>query len=193
MTRLGNYLNNIAKGKPINFRLFLESVPDVYRSQPSRYFTSRKVGKGHIVTVIDEVVWAALKRQAVSPEDRIEAAMLGDSHRARLDETFVLAFHALCPGKIPDVVYLSQQQGSLQRFRNQRTLLLLENEKNFFGYPAMFRAMDVMMGVSLSLNDTDVAFAQGKKCTSELVMDWLNQYDAIFFAGRPGSGWAHHV
>ena len=184
---LVKYLQQIAAGKPVNYQKLLALLPPAFYQQRNELFRVRASGAGKWqVQIADPALFAALVASAEQPKDRITASQQGDSHRATTSACYLLMYHQWSEFPRPDVVLAQgQQDGSVTThcgFTPKKVLLLIENEENFFRYPAVLQLGRSMQATEFNLATVDVALAAGSRVGSALLQPFLTQYQQIWCA-----------
>ena len=67
-------------------------------------------------------------------------------------------------------------------FQHARTVLVVENERNFYQYPQMLKFASEALGKRLELTDCDVVLGGGNRITRGAILDWLKGYEDVFCA-----------
>ena len=183
MKKLYNYLEKIKAGKAINFPQFVEALPGNIAVDKDLIFKARMVkAKQYVVEILDPVVFEQLYADcAPKGDDKVAAALGGDSHKIASSHGFVLVFHLQLSHARPDVVVVNEQ-GFSQGFVSNKTLLVIENQENFFRYQQMLPILSEFYGQSLSLANCDIAFGIGQQINKALNLSFLDQYDNVLCA-----------
>lgn len=177
-----NYLKKIRLGQPVNFQAFLKTLPeDILRRHRAVFGTEKVATNRWRVTILDEAAFATLEARAAPSADRVEAAGQGDSHRHGLAHSFLLVYREGLPTARPDTVVVSED-GSDTGFTPKPTVLVIENEANFFFYRDMLRFASQSLEEPLSLAVCDVVLGGGKRITRKACLDWLGQYQTVHCA-----------
>jgi hypothetical protein len=183
------YLQNVQQGKTVNYQKLLALLPPAFYQRRTELFKVKASGAGKWqVSIADAALFAQLLQSAGAPADRITASLQGDSHRVQTSHCYLLVYHALCRGPRPDVVLGrgstdgdGQPELSLG-FSAKSSLLLIENEENFFRYSQVLALCSSMLVQPFSLEHCDVALAAGSRIGSALLSPLLNQYQQIYCA-----------
>ena len=183
---LSKLLQHIEQGKPVNYHKLLQLLPPVFYQQRSQLFkvSSRGVGKWQ-VQIADAQLFALLKQSALAPADRVTASLQGDSHQVSTSHCYLLLYHDALSAARPDVLLAGGGGSEIKLsygFTPKKTLLLIENEENFFAYPTVLQLASQMLAQPLSLSNTDVALAAGSRIGSALLTPFLQQYTQIWCA-----------
>lgn len=179
---MNNYLEKIARGLPINYEAFLKKLPEPVRRRHRDFFATEKVESNRwIVTVLDESVFAELQRVAQSPISRVDAARKGNSHRHGTDVSFLLVYHQGLVSTRPDVAVLGKESVDAG-FHRASSVLVVENERNFYQYPQMLGFASRALGKRLSLAECDVVLGGGNRVTRAAILNWLTGYEDVFCA-----------
>ena len=183
MKKLSHYLHKIKAGKTINYPLFLQELPANVRVDKDLLFKACLVKPKHFqVEVLDEQKFEQLLRE-VTPiaDDRVSAALIGDSHKQAVSTSYLLVFHQQLITNRPDVVVLNND-GCNQGFTSKKTLLVIENQENFFRYQQMLPLLSEFYGKSLDLSLCDIAFGLGLQINKALNISFVGQYDTVLCA-----------
>lgn len=183
MKKLSNYLHKIKSGKTINFPLFVKELPANVRVDKDLLFKARLVKPKHFqVEVLDEQKFAQLLSEvSVDGDDRVSAALVGDSHQVVVSTSYLLVFHQQLVAARPDVVVLTEQ-GCSQGFESKKTLLVIENQENFFRYQQLLSCLSDFYGQLLDLTQCDIAFGLGLQINKALNISFVEQYDNVLCA-----------
>lgn len=184
---LVKYLQQIAAGKAVNYQKLLGLLPPAFYQQRNELFRVRASGAGKWqVQIADQALFAALVASAEQPKDRITASQQGDSHRTTTSSSFLLVYHQQAALPRPDVVLAQgQTDGSVTLscgFVPKKTLLLVENEENFFRYQQLLPLGQLMQASEFNLDNLDIALAAGSRVGSALLQPFLSQYQHIWCA-----------
>lgn len=179
------YLLAIQEGKVINFKRFLTLLPEPHKQRWRDIFRpSNTTGRDiYNVTIIDQACFCQLLEVATPSNSRAEAAIKGNSHQHNSSMSFVLVFpDALNQQKwqkqprCPEVVVCDNTGLSLT-FKAQKTLLVIENQENFFRYQEFITALSPLLnGESEQI---DIAFGHGNSITNRLHADFFAQYQHV--------------
>lgn len=179
---MNDYLKKILKGQAINYEAFLKKLPDALRRRHRELFATEKVGVSRWrVTILDEVAFAALQQQAAAPVSRVDAAKKGDSHRHGTEVSFLLVYHHALTGNRPDSVVITGDSVDIG-FRPAPSVLVVENERNFYHYRQMLAFASDCLGQPLELNNCDVVLGGGNRITRASDLNWLNGYHEVLCA-----------
>lgn len=184
---LSKYLQQIVAGKPINYQKMLALLPPAFYQQRNELFKVKASGAGKWqVQIADPERFQALMHSALQPKDRITASQQGDSHQAATSACYLLVYHQAAALPRPDLVLAQGQlDGRVELscgFTPKSTLVLVENEENFFRYPQVLALGQQMQAQPLSLANVDVALAAGSRIGSALLSPFLLQYSQIWCA-----------
>lgn len=184
---LKKYLQQIKAGKSVQYSKFLQLLPPGFYQRRAEMFKVRVIGAGKWqVSIIDQALFEQLWQSASEPANRQIASLQGDSHRANTSHSYLLVYHMGLTDARPEIVLAkSQSDGSvqmLQNFESKKSLLLIENEENFFRHHEVATLAQQMMLQDFSLAQCDVALASGSRIGSALLQPFLAQYSAIFCA-----------
>lgn len=179
---MNDYLEKILRGQPINYEAFLKKLPEVFRRRHRELFATEKMKTNRwIVTILDETAFAELKSLAEAPASRIDAAKKGDSHRHGTEVSFLLVYHHGLASSRPDVAVIGNDSVDMG-FRRAPSVLVVENERNFYQYSQMFDFAGETLGKRLGLAECDVVLGGGNRVTRGAVLDWLKGYEEVFCA-----------
>lgn len=191
-------LSHIEAGKPVNYQKLLSLLPPAFQQQKQQLFRVKVTGPGKWqVNIADHALFAQLKQSAQQPADRITASLQGDSHAQLTSQSYLLLYtqqtlaaqsdsaatHVPCRPEV--VLCQGQSDGQVmvsQGFAAKSTLLLIENEENFFRFPAVLQLCQRMLALPLSLDNCDVALAAGSRIGGALLQPFLAQYQHIYCA-----------
>lgn len=183
------YLQNVQQGKAVNYQKLLALLPPAFYQRRTELFKVKASGAGKWqVSIADAALFDALLQSAQAPADRVTASMQGDSHRVQTSHCYLLVYHAGCSGPRPDLVLASgSAEGTGQAVLNigftpKPTLLLIENEENFFRYSQVLSLCRQMLVQPFDLAHGDVALAAGSRIGSALLSPLLAGYQQIFCA-----------
>ncbi len=181
-TPLNDYLEKILRGQPINYEAFLKKLPEAFRRRHRELFATEKIQSNRwLVTVLDETAFAELQNVAEAPLNRVDAARKGDSHRHGTEVSFLLVYHRGLASSRPDVVVVESDSVDIG-FQRARSVLIVENEHNFYQYPQMLHFAGEALGRRLQLADCDVVLGGGNRVTRGAILDWLQGYEEVFCA-----------
>jgi len=179
---LNDYLQKILRGQPINYEAFLRKLPEHFRRRHRELFATEKVQANRwVVTVLDQPTFAELQNVAETPLSRVDAAKKGNSHRHGTDVSFLLVYHQGLTSSRPDVVVIGNDSVDIG-FHPARSVLVVENERNFYQYPQMLNFASEALGARLELAKCDVVLGGGNRITRGAILDWLKGYDDVFCA-----------
>jgi len=179
---LNDYLEKILRGQPINYDAFLKKLPETFRRRHREIFATEKVQTNRwIVTILDETAFTELQGVAQAPVSRVDAAKKGNSHRHGTEVSFLLVYHQGLVSSRPDVVVIGTESVDMG-FRRARSVLVVENERNFYQYSQMLEFASEALGRRLQLADCDVVLGGGNRVTRGAILDWLQGYEEVFCA-----------
>jgi hypothetical protein len=179
---LNDYLEKILRGQPINYEAFLKKLPEQFRRRHRDMFATEKVQSNRwLVTVQDETAFAELQNVAEAPLNRVDAARKGDSHRHGTEVSFLLVYHWGLAFNRPDVVVIEGDSVDLG-FQRAGSVLVIENERNFYQYQQMLKFTGDSLGRALHLASCDVLLGGGNRVTRGAILDWLKGYEEVFCA-----------
>jgi len=181
-TPLNDYLEKILRGQPINYEAFLKKLPEAFRRRHREVFATEKVQTNRwIVRVLDETAFAELQNVAEAPVSRIDAAKKGDSHRHGTEVSFFLVYHEGLESSRPDVVVIEDDCVDIG-FQRARSVMVVENERNFYQYRQMLHFAGEALGKRFHLAECDVVLGGGNRVTRGAILDWLQGYEEVFCA-----------
>lgn len=179
---MNDYLQKILRGQPINYEAFLKKLPDTVRRRQQYIFATDKVGANRwAVKVLDEAAFAELLSVSEAPVSRVDAAKKGNSHRHGTDVSFLLVYHQGLTSSRPDVVVIGNESIDIG-FVQARSVMVVENERNFYQYPQMLNFARESLGRRLELSACDVVLGAGNRITQAAILDWLKGYEDVFCA-----------
>ncbi|MBS8239220.1 hypothetical protein DYI22_01720 [Marinobacter lipolyticus] len=179
---MNDYLDKILRGQPINYEAFLKKLPDSFRRLHRELFAAEKVKTNRwLVTILDESAFAELQDVAQAPVSRVDAAKKGNSHRHGTEVSFLLVYHHGLTFRRPDVAVIGNDFVDIG-FHRARSVLVVENERNFYQYPQMLHFAGGALGRRLQLADCDVVLGGGNRVTRGAILDWLQGYEEVFCA-----------
>jgi len=185
MPSLRQYLTKIKRREPINYDLFLKVLPASYSHNSKQLFqvtfASNKKTKKYLVTC-DEDTMNDLWQLSEPATDRVQSTLLGDSHKQRVSANLLMVYHReIASSLCPDVIYVSASD-TLQHFKPQKRLLLVENEENFIQYDTFIDTLSRLTSHQIYIEDTDIALGGGNRASSQFLMKVYSQYDEILCA-----------
>lgn len=179
---MNDYLEKILRGQPINYEAFLKKLPESVRRRHREFFATEKVQTNRwVVTILDESVFAELQSVAQAPVSRVDAARKGNSHRHGTEVSFLLVYHQELASSRPDVAVIGTESVDMG-FSRARSVLVVENERNFYQYPEMLNFAGEALGEHLRLTNCDVVLGGGNRVTRGAILDWLTGYEDVFCA-----------
>lgn len=179
---MNDYLDKILRGQPINYEAFLKKLPDSFRRRHRELFAAEKVKTNRwFVRILDESAFAELQVVAQTPVSRIDAAKKGDSHRHGTEVSFLLVYHGGLASSRPDVAVIKSDSVDIG-FQRAGSVLVIENERNFYQYQQMLKFTREVLGRPLDLADCDVVLGGGNRVTRGAILDWLTGYEEVFCA-----------
>ena len=179
---MNDYLEKILRGQPINYEAFLKRLPDLFRRRHRELFATEKVKANRwLVTILDAAAFAALQDVARAPVSRGDAAKKGPSHRHGTEISFLLVYHQGLAHSRPDVAVIGTDFVDTG-FDQARSVLVVENERNFYRYSQMLDFTTETMGKPLELTECDVVLGGGNRVTRGAILDWLQGYEEVFCA-----------
>lgn len=179
---LNDYLDKILCGQPINYEAFLKKLPEAFRRRHRELFATEKVKASRwLVTILNETAFAELREVVQTPVSRVDAAKKGNSHRHGTEVSFLLVYHHDLASSRPDVVVIDAESVEMG-FRRARSVLVVENERNFYQYSQMFDFARETLGRPLEFTECDVVLGGGNRITRGAILDWLRGYEEVFCA-----------
>lgn len=188
---MNDYLQKILRGQAINYEAFLKKLPEPFRHRHRDIFATEKVQANRwLVTVLDKPAFEALQHQVKAPGSRVDAARKGNSHHHGTGVSFLLVYHQKrVPGR-PDVVVIGNNSVDIG-FQRARSVLVVENERNFYQYEHMLSFASNATGKQLELIGCDVVLGGGNRITRAAVLEWLQGYENVFCAFDYDAGGLH--
>lgn len=179
---MNDYLEKILQGQPINYEAFLKKLPEQFRRRHRELFATEKVQANRwMVTVLDETAFAELQHVMEAPASRVDAAKKGNSHRHGTEVSFLLVYHQGLSSSRPDVVVIDNDSVD-SGFHRASSVLIVENERNFYQYRDMLNFAGDALGRRLELSKCDVVLGGGNRITRAAILDWLTGYKDVFCA-----------
>jgi 5S rRNA maturation endonuclease (ribonuclease M5) len=161
-------------------RLAAIGVP---RSEFDRRFRwQHSKGSQYLVEACDPEYFSQLL-SLYTPEgvpDRVQAAQLGNSHRAPVSGSFLLVRRLEQPH--PQVV-LFDSRGSHTPFQQGRDSLLIENLENFLRFTEVIhylKAIPLFANEPQAFANVDVIYGQGAAITNQLHTDMIKRYRTVW-------------
>ncbi|MDG5499179.1 hypothetical protein [Marinobacter sp. BGYM27] len=133
------------------------------------------------MTVLDEAVFAELQNVAQAPVSRVDAARKGNSHRHGTEVSFLLVYHQGVASSRPDVAVIGNESVDMG-FHRARSVLVVENERNFYQYQQMLAFSSEALGKPLELAQCDVILGGGNRVIRGAILEWLKGYEDVFCA-----------
>lgn len=173
--KLSSYLSQIRSESPINISGFRRLLPKEIKESIHSHFDITPIdGKKAILRPLSQGVMDQLQELCIMPENRIEAAKLKDSHKVGVSKAYLLAYTDISKSDHPQTIILSEDRVTLN-FTPKNTVLLIENEENFFHYEAMLRiASSFLKTPELSIETADVVLAGGNRVNKSSILNWIN-------------------
>ncbi|MDF0750566.1 DUF2220 domain-containing protein [Marinobacter sp. 71-i] len=116
-----------------------------------------------------------------APANRVDAAKKGNSHRHQTEVSFLLVYHQGLSSSRPDVVVIGNDSVD-SGFHRASSVLIVENERNFYQYRDMLNFTGAALGRRLALSQCDVVLGGGNRVTRAAILDWLAGYKDVFCA-----------
>lgn len=177
--RISKYLVKIVNGDAINFATFLTFLPESLR-EDVQHNANVKPQKGGLSLV--EIPCLQLNKQlkqlTVEPNDRVEATTLGDSHKVNTSTSYLLAYHEMSNSIHPDTIVIDKD-GVNCKFKQKQHVIIVENSELFFAKEVMLNKLNLIFGLNLSLENTDLLYGSGNQVTNKLNKEFLDQYESI--------------
>ncbi|MEO9525485.1 hypothetical protein [Marinobacter alexandrii] len=179
---LNDYLDKILRGQPINYEAFLKKLPEAFRRCHRELFATEKVKTNRwLVTILDETAFTELQDAAQAPVSRVDAAKKGNSHRHGTEVSYLLVYHQGLASSRPDVVVIGTDSVDMG-FRRAPSVLVVENERNFYQYSQMLDFASEALGMHLRLKNCYVVLGAGNRIARAAILDWLKGYKDVFCA-----------
>lgn len=180
-SKLAGYLSDIQSGKLINFPVFCNELAKKQISELTirEVFTAALVKpKRYRITVLDQKVFEAMcqRFQMSASDNRVSAALSGNSHRASVGGSYLLLRTLLAPH--PVVVWFEAEE-VVCPIETADTVLLVENLENFIALQATIDLL-VSWGVDIKRDQLDVVFGAGNQVTNQLHMPFLRRYSRVY-------------
>ncbi len=177
--RIGKYFQNIEQSKAIDYSKFLSLLPEQLREEVKEKATINFLSKGSvIVEICCEQLLEKLRSLAIEPSTRIDATLLGDSHKVNTSTSYLLAYHQSSVDVHPDTIISSKNETHL-KFQPKKRLVIVENAELFFARGTLFAQMNKAFSLSLSFDNTDLVFGAGNQISNKHNYTFINQYDSI--------------
>jgi hypothetical protein len=177
--RISKYLEKMERGDAFNFSVFLsllpESLQEDVRSNVSVNFQRKGVAK---VDISCDKLRKRLYELTIEPEDRVSAALQGNSHKVKTSTSYLFVYHQHCSGIHPDTV-VSNKEATYFNFQPKKHVVIIENSELFFAQSTLFSQMNKVFSLSLSFENTDLIFGSGNQISNQYNKKFLNQYDSI--------------
>jgi hypothetical protein len=185
MASLRFYLEQICDGKAINYDQFLLKLPTHYHASRTTIFQTKLISakpKKWEVKCTDETIFNELWALSATPESRVHASALGNSHNQSVSANLIMVYHqSLGENLCPSVVYVSGEN-TFQTFQSKKRLLLIENEENFIRHRAFCQTISQLSAKDITISNTDIALGGGNRATSKFLIQWYAHYDEVFCA-----------
>lgn len=177
--RIAKYLKNIEQSKAIDYSKFLALLPEKLREEVRERASIRFLNKGSVVVEIQsKQLMEKLRSLTIEPSTRVDATMLGNSHRVNTSTSYLLAYHQLSLGVYPDVV-INNKDGTNFRFQAKSRLVIIENSELFFARDKLFSQMNKAFSLSLSFENSDLIFGAGNQISNKYNHAFVDQYESI--------------
>jgi len=177
--RIGKYLQSIEQSKAINYSKFLALLPEKLREEVKEKVIITFLSKGSVIVEITcEKLLEELHSMAIEPTNRIDATLLGDSHKVNTSTSYLLAYHQTSSDIYPDII-LSNKESSNFKFQPKKRLVIVENTELFFAKEILFSQMNKAFSLFLSFENTDLVFGAGNQISNKHNYTFINQYDSI--------------
>ncbi len=184
---LHQYLNAIKDKKPINLTRFLSLLPAQHQNNWRSIFGHERISANkYLLTVIDDAIFQQQLALTKPIDTKAAASKQGDSHRKKCSVSYLLVYPSVNvdthDNKIdkykgrPQLVLCDDSSLSIN-FQCQRTLVIIENQENFFRYQEFLPHLLSM--TTKSETCFDVAFGQGNNVTNSLNKKFFDQYQQI--------------
>lgn len=177
--RIGKYLQSIEQSKAINYSKFLALLPEKLREEVKEKAIITFLSKGSVIVEIPcEQLMEELRSLTIEPSSRIDATLLGDSHKVNTSVSYLLAYHQSSIDVHPDTIISSNDEAHL-KFQPKKRLVIVENAELFFAREMLFSQMNKAFSLSLSFDNTDLVFGAGNQISNKHNYTFINQYDSI--------------
>jgi hypothetical protein len=184
---LYQYFIAIKDKKPINLTRFLSLLPAQHQNSWRSIFDRKHIsGNQYLLTVIDDVIFEQLLELTKPIDSMPEGARQGDSHKGKCSVSYLLVYPSVNLATSDNTVdnYNADPQlvlcddSSLKiNFQCQKTLIIIENQENFFRYQEFLPHLFTMTINSETC--IDVAFGQGNNVTNSLNDKFFDQYQQV--------------
>nr|WP_281494972.1 hypothetical protein [Marinobacter sp. S6332] len=169
----------------------MKQLPEPFRRLHKDLFATEKVQANQwLVRVLDDAAFAELQNVMEAPGSRVEAAKKGNSHRHGTDVSFLLVYRDGLESDRPYVVVIGSDSVDFG-FQRARSVLVVENEQNFYHYRQMLNFASETLGRRLELPECDVVLGGGNRITRGAVLEWLKGYEDVFCAFDYDAGGLH--
>lgn len=178
--RISKYLDNIERGKPINFDGFRQQL---YRQGYDdhailKIFSTQKNSRSsYQVSIIDEGRFARLRHDFpdYSITDRVSAARAGDSHKHPVSQAMII----LWPNRQSHpVVVLNDADGINAPLALGKRLLIIENQENFVQKDQTLAFLKCQFP-GFDDEALDIAWGSGNAISNRLNKAFFNHYQQI--------------
>lgn len=177
--RISKYLVKIESGVAINFAKFLLLLPESLQDEVRNHATvTRHKGGLSVVTINCDEINARLAQLTIEPKNRVEATTHGNSHKVTTSTSFLLAYHEKSSSIHPETVIINKT-GAHCLFKPKTQVLIVENAELFFATSQLFRQINRIFGLQLSLENTDLLYGSGNQVSHKLNKAFLNEYQSI--------------
>ncbi|MEI6895482.1 MAG: hypothetical protein V5789_12845 [Colwellia sp.] len=178
---LHQYLVAIEEHKAINLTRFKALLPPEYKQNWRNIFSyTPALGKDkYILSVNDEPCFRQLLQLTKPSNNRVDASTQGDSHQHNTSMSFLLVYAnvtlqaATHKKLISPTVVVSDGSALTMDFTCQKTLVIIENQENFFRYQEFLPKLVTIR------TQVDIAFGQGNSVTNTLNAKFFAQYQQI--------------
>ncbi|MBY4675764.1 hypothetical protein [Marinobacterium arenosum] len=190
-TRLSDYLEKVAAGKPVNYSAFEKQLElaGITSRQRRELFRVELAGPNrHTVEILDQVALKELQsrfsKQALN--DRVSAAAAGNSHRVSVSGACLLLRRESIPH--PQVILFEGREWQCPVKPAERTLLV-ENLENFL---ALERTLAILPDCGWALSEpVDLLYAAGNQITNAILQPFLARYAELNCLFDPDLGGIH--
>lgn len=187
-TRLSEYLEKVAAGKPVNYSAFEKQLElaGISDRQRRSLFHVELIGRNRYqVQILNRQAFAELQsrfgQQCLA--DRISAAATGNSHRVSVNGACLLLRREGVPH--PQVVLFQGQQWRCPVAPSERALLV-ENLENFL---ALEQTLAVLPDCGWEISEpVDLLYAAGNQITHSILQPFLTRYRELNCLFDPDPG-----
>ena len=176
--RISKYLVKIKNGEAIKFATFLSLLPERLREDVRSNAKVKLQNKGaSLVEISCEALNERLYQLTIEPKNRVEATTKGNSHKVNTSTSYLLAYHEKSTSIHPEVVIINKE-GTHCDFTPKTQVIIVENAELFFAKDVLLDKINIVFGLNLSLENTDLLYGSGNQVSNKLNKAFLNQYES---------------